>query len=599
MDVRGLKRIVPFEKNKLAFLVADLSIVTVILVLGFGLARFLSISNAPFIAESPIDTSLGSLPVYALLSLVRGLLSLILSYIVALIFGTLAARKPTYEKIIIPVMDVLQCLPVVSFMPGFIFALTTLFPNSRWGLEFACILMIFTGQAWNLVFAYYESQCTLSNDLRDVSKIAGLGAARQFTLVDLPNGIRPLVYNGMMSMAGGWFFLTVCEAFPLGSKNFRLPGLGSYMKLAFEEQKTTSFVSGLIVMSLIILGLDFILWRPLIAWAGRFRDEDSGEESSAFLAILEKTNIGPFVIDAFKSIREKFFPDDSHESQSHRFIEFAKTTPFVKLPQKAWVIVAQATSQHTFREIPWAVWFITFGLGAFAFNLLVNLPSLAHTIGQVPEKTWIRLIHSLFLSTGRVVAVVVLSTLWTIPVGVWIGKNPRIAKLLQPFVQDIAAFPAPMIFPLLAMILIQWGWTPNLIAITLMVIGNQWYLFFNVLSGASRIPEDLKLVARTYQLTLWQRWRFLYFPAIFPSLVTGWITAAGGSWNASIVAEYVSFPGGESRAEGIGLELTQASAQGDNVTLAAAVCVLTIAIIVLNRTLWRTLQLSAERLRPS
>jgi NitT/TauT family transport system permease protein len=597
MGMSVSKRILPFEKNTLAFLAADLSVIGLVLILGFGLARFLTVSSAPFVAEAPIDTSLGNLPSYALLSLTRSLIALSLSYFVAILYGSIAARKPSYEKVMIPALDVLQSLPVVSFMPGFVFALTALFPQSRWGLELACILMIFTGQVWNLVFAFYESQSALSPDLRDVSKIVGLGNVRRFFVVDLPNGIRPLVYNGMMSMAGGWFFLTLCEAFPLGSKSFRLPGLGSYMKLAFEQQNTTSFVAGLCAMGVLIIGVDFFLWKPLIAWSGRFREEASGEEQSLFLDLLEKTQVVPSFLRAFENWREKRDALQAHGSRRKRLLDFAKQTPFVRIPQRAWTTVSQAASHHPLRNIPLSLWVVSFGLGALAFQLLVGLPEIARSIEHVSKEDWLRLIRALFLTAGKVLAVLVFATIWTVPVGLWIGKSPRVAKFMQPVVQNIAAFPAPVLFPLIAMTLIQHGWNPQIIALTLMTIGNQWYLFFNVISGASRIPEDLKLVARAYQLTRWQRWRFLYFPAIFPSLVTGWITAAGGSWNTSIVAELVTFPGGESRAQGIGLELTRASAQGDNTTLAAAVCVITIALVVLNRSLWRTLHLYAERLK--
>ncbi len=591
MGMRIAKKVLPFQKYPVGFWVADLAVIFLVLLVVFGIAHFLSVSNAPYIAESPIDTSLSSLPSYAVLSLMRSLFSLALSYVVAIVFGSLAAKKASYERILIPALDVLQCLPVVSFMPGLIFALTTLFPNSRWGLELACILMIFTGQAWNLVFAFYESQCALSKDLVDVTKIAKLGTFRRFVMVDLPSGIRPLVYNGMMSMAGGWFFLTVCEAFPLGDRNFRLPGLGSYMKLAFEQQKTSSFVAGLVLMAVMIVVVDFVLWRPLIAWSSRYRDESSEEESSAFLNLLEKAEVMPTLSRALDWIKErlsKLFGSpkasvsllDGQSAWVHRSVHLWHT-----LPTSSW------------RELPVISWIVTFGLGALAFYILSSIPAIASTVGQVSQGDWLRIIRALFITGGRVIGVLLISSLWTVPIAVWIGKSPRVAKIMQPIVQDIAAFPAPMVFPLLAMMMTHRGYNPHLIALILMIIGNQWYLFFNVISGASSIPEELKLVSRAYQFTMWQRWRYLYYPAIFPSLVTGWLTAAGGSWNASIVAEFVSFPGGESQANGIGWELIRASTRGDNVTLAAAVCVLTIAIIVLNRTIWRSLHLYAEKMK--
>lgn len=593
--MKTVKSIRKLEKNPQAFLAADLVVVLLVLVLCYGFVRFVDLSSMPFIAEAPISSSLASLPGYALLSLTRSLIALGLSYVFAIIYGTIAASRPSFERVMIPLLDVLQSLPVVSFMPGFVLSLTMLFPDSRWGLELSCILLIFTGQVWNLVFAYYESQTTVPGELKDVTRILKMTPTQKFLILDLPNGVRPLVYNGMMAMAGGWFFLTLCEAFTLGNRRFRLPGLGSYLRVSFDQGNYTGFVAGILCIILLIVGVDFFLWRPLIAWSGRFRSlVDSGnvKETSFFLTLLERTRVTKWM----SAQLERFSDDFRGAVQS-------ETNPVkaLKVEEVAKRLRESARRSRLAQVRSWTptvtMWALTFGAGGLVFALLPELPGLALSLAEISDRDWLRLINSLFLTAVRIVVVLVLATAWTVPLGLWIGNSVRVARIAQPIVQNIAAFPAPVLFPLIAATLHRNGVPAEGIAIVLMLIGNQWYVFFNVISGASRIPDELKAVARVYRLSLFDKWMKLYLPAIFPGLVTGWITAAGGSWNTSIVAERILIPGGEIRTPGIGLELTTAAEDGSSLRLVAAISVITIALIVLNRSVWRSLHMSAEKLK--
>lgn len=594
--MKTLKTISKLDKHPKAFLAADLIVILLVLLLGYGFVRFVDLSSMPFIAEAPVEVSLRTLPVYALLSLTRSLIALALSYVFAIVYGTIAASRPSFERVMIPILDVLQSLPVVSFMPGFVLVLTQIFPESRWGLEIACILLIFTGQVWNLVFAYYESQTTMPSELKDVTTIVRMSWVQRFLILDLPNGVRPLVYNGMMAMAGGWFFLTLCEAFTLGQRDFRLPGLGSFLRVAFDTGNYPAFAAGVFCIVLLIVGVDFFLWRPLIAWSGRFREaKDSAdqEEKSVFLNLLDRTRLTRWVSGQVERLVDKFKPDS---------VSVTSDAKSEKSTSTEWLARRLAVSNGRMAQMNrWTptvtMWVLTFGAGGLVFAALPEIPGLALTLTEISDRDWLRLINSLFLTFIRIVVVLAISTAWAVPVGLWIGINPRVARIAQPIVQNIAAFPAPVLFPLIGMNLYHIGVPVEVIAIVLMLIGNQWYIFFNVISGASRISGELRMVSKLYRLSLYEKWIKLYLPSIFPGLVTGWITAAGGSWNTSIVAERIIIPGGEIRTPGIGLELTLATEDGSSLRLVAAISVITIALIVLNRSVWRSLHLSAEKLK--
>ena len=587
------------KASKSALLRADIIVILVVLVMGMGLSKFVTSANAPFIAQVDISPSLSALPGYALLSFVRSILALGLSYIFAIVYGSLAANNKSLEKILIPLLDVLQSLPVIAFLPGFVLALISVFHNSRWGLEFACLLTIFTGQVWNLAFAYYESQKTLQPEFREVAKIYRLSAVQKFFSVDLPNGYHPLVYNGMMSMAGGWFFLTTCEDFPLGNTNFRLPGLGSYLAETFAQGAYTNFTFGLIVLAFIIIGTDVLLWKPLIAWISRYRDVEDDKKSSDeswFLNIVRNTNIPGFLSKTFKKLLMRLFP-------KARIEEDGATRRYLIENIDKWITVFNTNKLLSneklkrVRQSSVLTFILTFAVGGLVFSLLPKLPSLGQSMAILTSKDWFELIHGVLLTGLKVFLVLIFSTLWAVPLGLLLGLNPRAEKICQPIIQNLAAFPAPVIFPLMAMVFAKCLFPDFLNTTLLMCVGSQWYILFNVIGGAARIPEELKLVARIYKFTRLQRFTRLYFPAILPSLATGWITAAGGAWNASMVAEIVKYPGGILQSNGIGAQLTTASAEGHYIRLIAAIICIVVGLVILNRTVWRTVHIYAEQVK--
>jgi len=587
-----------------SYFMAELLTLVLVTAVGLALAHFVAVGSAPYLEAVPVSSDLKKLPEYAALSLVRSLIALSISYIFSVAYGTIAARNERNERLMIPILDVLQSLPVLTFLPGFVLALTRIFPTSRWGLELSCILMIFTGQVWNLVFAYYESQRNLSPELKEYAEVARLGPLEKLTRLDLPSALSPLVYNGMMSMAGGWFFLTLCEGFVLGDKSYRLPGLGSFLNVTFENQQYGAFVAGLACLVLMVWGVDFLLWRPLIAWSSQYRDtnENDGNGRSLFLELLRKSEIsqkvGTLSKSLFSHLREFWLQTKTKSSlplgQFHveetlnrwRLI----TSPTNLLQSKAQARLAEQVLALT-------RWLSGFLFGGLVFLALPSIPNIAASMASVTRADWLELTNALLLTFAKVLGVIVFATLWTVPVGIWIGKSPRLSRLLTPIIQNLAAFPAPVLYPLIAMAFSRSQMGAGMVATLLMTIGNQWYLLFNVISGASRIPGELETVANVFRFSVREKFTKLYLPCVFPSLLTGWITAAGGAWNASIVAEIVDYPGGRLRAAGIGAEITEATTHGHYQRLVAAIIVITIALIVLNRTVWRSLHHQAEVLK--
>ena len=592
-----------------AYLIADVCVLLFIGLVGLGLLSFFQSSNIPMGAQTIVRTDLWALPEYALLSLTRSFIALFLSFAFAIAYGTLAAKSRRNETVMIPLLDVLQALPVLTFLPGFVLALTALFPSSRWGLEFSCILMIFTGQVWNLVYAYYGSQRNLSPELTDFVSISRLTGVQRFLLLDLPNGLRPLIYNGMMSMSGGWFFLTLCESFTLGNRSFQLPGLGSYLMKTFKEGHTFNFCAGLAIMILLILGCDFLIWRPLVAWVSQYNDQTAESAPRSFVLSLLRTTRLPlltkdFIESQFQRIREAKIARTLLKSQAqNRQNSRSGKSSQAALPfgTSRWVsasVSVFSSSQRKKPLLPWAIvgqWIISFMVGALVFWALPKLPELGKAMGTVDGQTWLQLTSSLGNSFFRVFAVLFLASLWTVPVGLWIGRRRKLAKYLEPIVQNLAAFPAPVLYPLFTQFTHTRGVPSDLIAILLMTVGNQWYILFNVIAGTFLIKPELVEVANLYQFSKWKKFRYVYWPALYPSLITGWVTAAGGAWNASCVSEIVSYPGGTMVTSGIGAEIAKATAEANFPKLIAAVVVFTVAVVILNRSVWRTLNEQAAR----
>jgi len=530
-----------------------------------------------------IDLSPLALPRYTLYSLSRGLLAYGLSLGFTLVYGYWAAKDAIAERVLIPLLDILQSIPILGFMPGLVIALVAAFPSRNIGLELAAVIMMFTGQVWNMTFSYYHSLRAVPEALQEVGSVYRYDWWQRLKWIELPFATIGLVWNSMMSMAGGWFFLMINEAFVLGSRDFRLPGIGSYMSVAVAHGDLRAMAWAVLAMTLMIVGLDQFLWRPAVVWAQRFRAEESASEERATSWFLEWLSHSWVLRLARHAWRRR---PKRHAHGHAAVIESAIVAP-----------APPATVRQPERPVPmWAR-----PVSALAFALLLGVLlfgawRVAHLLRPVSGAHWLGLVGAALTTLARVLASTMLGTLWTLPVGLAIGLSPRLSRVLQPVAQVAASFPAPMLFPVVIAGLHAAGVTLGWGSIMLMLLGTQWYILFNVIAGASSIPADLREAARGYRLSLVQRLRTLYAPAVFPYLVTGWVTAAGGAWNASIVSEYVSFHGQVLTAPGVGSSISIAAEHADFPTLAAGVLVMSAIVVLFNRTVWRRCyQIAEER----
>ncbi|HEY2388513.1 MAG TPA: ABC transporter permease subunit [Candidatus Binatia bacterium] len=527
--------------------------------------------EAPYHAATEIDLSPWALPRYTLLSLGRGLVAYVLSLTFTLVYGSVAAYYHRAERIMIPLLDILQGIPVLGFLPGLVLGMVALFPRSNVGLELACVVMIFTGQVWNMTFSFYGSLRGIPNELREVATLHRFGWWKRFRTLEVPSSMIGLVWNSMMSMAGGWFFLTVTEAFTLGDRDFRLPGIGSYMSVAIDRGDRRAMGCAVVAMVVMIVTVDQIVWRPALAWAQKFKVEDTSAGTaprSWLLELLRGSRLVPWIEEEMGRVFARV-------GARHRE-------------------VAHAGDASGGSLLSWAAGFVA--AGAFTAFVAWGGYHLVELLGALTAHDWTTLAGALGLTFLRTATAVALGALWAVPVGIWVGLSPTRTRLVQPIVQVAAAFPAPMIFPLVTLAVLSAGVPFAWGCVLLMLLGSQWYVLFNVLAGATAMPQDLREAASVYGLGRIARWRTLYLPAVFPQLVTGLVTAAGGAWNASIVAEYVRYRGQTLVAPGLGALITQASESANFPLLAAGVLTMALALVGLNRTLWRRLyRLADER----
>lgn len=528
-----------------------------------------------------IDLSFRALPRYTLFSLVRGLAAYCISFLFTIVYGYWAARDRLAERLLVPILDILQSIPVLGFMPGVVLALVSLFPNSNIGLELAAVLMIFTGQAWNMTFSFYNSLKSVPQELQEAGTIYRFNWWQRLTQIEMPYSAVGLIWNSMMSMAGGWFFLMVTEAFQLGNRDFRLPGIGSYMSVAVEKGNVPAMAAAIVAMVLMIVALDQLLWRPTVVWAQKFRIEDTSQEESMdswFLDLLHHSHILRWIGAASSSVGHTF------GSPILRLLRHVPRTmpgssPAASPPEKHGV-----SNRPLFSVVFSRILFFLLAAGlAFALAQVVRLLISVH-IGE-----WLRLLKSDLLTLARVTVAIALGTLWTLPVGLRIGLSPKLSRIMQPIVQVAASFPAPMLFPAVVLLLSLLRVSIGFGSIVLMLLGTQWYILFNVIAGAQAIPSDLKEAAASYRVTGRQRFWSLYLPAIFPYLVTGWVTATGGAWNASIVAEIVTFRSETLRAQGIGSVISEAAFGANFAELAAAILIMSLTVVLINRFVWHRL----------
>lgn len=548
-----------------------------VLMFGAGLALFygvLAIGRtwvAPLTPELEISHSAWSLPTYAGYSLFRVGVAYALSLAFTLVYGYVAANNPKAERFMIPLLDVLQSIPVLSFLPGVMLAMVALFPKHQIGVEFGSILLIFTGQVWNMAFSFYASLKSIPREMREASRIYRFSRWQRFVQVELPFASIGLVWNSMMSVAGGWFFLMACEMFVLGKRDFRLPGLGSYLQTAASAGDMSAILWGITAMIAVIVLLDQLVWRPAIAWAEKFKVEqiESADlPGSWFLHVLRRSRLlARLSRTAIWPIRERLF---DHFARRHESEDDSRGSRRWKVwPTRILGVVALA--------------FLCYG----AARALMTLTGLNHhELGQLLAGA-----GATFL---RVSLTLLFGALWTVPAGVAIGFHPRLARVAQPLVQIAASVPATALFPVILLVLIRMGGGLGIGSIVLLLLGTQWYILFNVIAGAMAIPTDLKEATTVFGIRGMERWRNLVLPGIFPYLVTGLVTASGGAWNASIVAEYFHFQGQTISTLGLGSTISQATDSGNLDLLVAATVAMAIIVVMINRLVWRRMYKVAQ-----
>ncbi len=518
-----------------------------------------------------ISRSPRALPLYAFYSVVRIALAYVLSLVFALVYGYVAAYNERAEALMVAILDILQSIPVLSFLPGVMLAMVALFPTRQLGVEFGAILLIFTGQVWNMAFSFYASLKSIPRELREAARIYGFGKWQRFVELELPYGAIGLVWNSMVSVAGGWFFLMACEMFVLGKRDFRLPGLGSYLQTAASAGDTVSIFWGLGTMVGVILLIDQLVWRPAIAWSDKFKFEqvESGAQPrSAVLNLLRRSSLLERVrLAVFAPLSERISLRTARHSD-------AVETPAAPAE---WKMVA---SMIVGALVGGAILYALYG-AAMTLKTL-TAPELVSTLAGAAA------------TFGRVIVSLLIAAAWTIPAGVAIGFNPKLARFAQPFAQLAASVPATALFPVLLLALIRMGGGLGIGSILLMLLGTQWYVLFNVIAGAMAIPTDLREVADVFRFPRWARWRTVILPGIFPYLITGMVTASGGAWNASIVAEYFHFKGQTLQTVGLGAQISSATDSGNFALLLLSTIVMATLVVCVNRSVWRPLYRLAQ-----
>lgn len=522
--------------------------------------------------QTPVSLDPAMLPEYALRTTLRMLAAILASLVFTFAYGALAAKSRRAEMVLIPMLDILQSVPVLGFLSFTVVGFMSLFPGRVLGVELAAIFAIFTSQAWNMTFSFYQSLKTVPRDLDEATRSFRLTGWQRFWRLEVPFSMPGLVWNTMMSMSGGWFFVVASEAISVGDTTITLPGVGSYVALAIKEQNLPAVGWAVLAMLAVILIYDQLLFRPLVAWADKFRVETSASgtaPSSWLLSAARRTRLFQRLLlplgAALSAVpRQRLSVPASVPEEARR----AFSSP---LADKVWLACVLATAAY-------CLWTIA----AFVATEL-TLPEVAQAFGLG------------VLTMLRVVVLIALATLIWVPIGVWIGLRPAWAERVQPLAQFLAAFPANIVFPFAVVAIVRLGLDPDIWLSPLMVLGTQWYILFNVVAGASAFPNDLREAAGTFRIRGWSWWRKVMLPGIFPYYVTGAITASGGSWNASIVAEVASWGDTTLRAHGIGAYIADATAAGDYPRIVLGIAVMSIFVILFNRLLWRPLYVFAGR----
>ena len=521
---------------------------------------------------TPVSLDPANLPLYALRTTMRMLLAIICSTIFTFIYAALAAKSRRAEMVLIPLLDILQSVPILGFLTFTVVFFLNLFPGNVFGAELACVFAIFTSQAWNMTFSMYQSMRNVPKDLDEASQSFHLSGWQRFWRLDVPFAMPGLIWNAMMSMSGGWFFVVASEAITVGDTTVTLPGIGSYVALAIKEQNLPAIGYAILTMFLVIIAYDQLLFRPVVAWADKFRFEQTASATaptSWMLDLFRRTRALRALTYPFAALNRVFA--NLRIPLPGRLRERTKNGPPSRLIDAVWLAIVIACTGY-------AAWRV--------YQYLSASLALSDVLSAVGFG---------FITLARVVVLIALATLIWVPVGVWIGLRPKLAERIQPLAQFLAAFPANLAFPVFVVVIVRFGLDPNIWLSPLMILGTQWYILFNVIAGASAFPTDLREAAGSFHLKGWRWWIKVILPGIFPYYITGAITASGGSWNASIVAEVASWGDTHLTATGLGAYIAKATEAGDFPKVVLGIAIMCVLVTLFNRLLWRPLYAFGER----
>jgi NitT/TauT family transport system permease protein len=571
----ALLRSFPAERPRLPFRPLDVAVGAGIFLLIYGVIRVGASAHAPIRVETrAFDTSPAMLPYYAARSLLRMFIALFFAYAFSLGYAYLAARNRRARLIMIPALDILQSVPVLGFLAITVTFFLALFPGSELGLEAASVFAVFTSQAWNITFSFYHSLTSQSAELDEASRLMGLSRWKRFWAIDVPGGAIGLVWNGMMSFGGSWFFLTASELITVGGHGYTLPGVGSYVGVAEAQGNLDHVLLGILTMIIMILVVNFVFWRPLVAYSERFRQEltsGSTKPRSLFLDLLHRSTWPALLRRGRQALAGPV---------NRRMGSLTGTDDRG--------LVSHAARRRA-ADLGFGV-VVTVALGYGLYDMLAYIATGHDGLGVIGTAFGLGA-----LTLMRVAVVVAISSVIWVPVGVWIGFNPKVAQYMQPVVQLLASFPANFIFPFVIVVFLDIGLSLDYGSVLLMALGTQWYILFNVIAGASAVPSDLREAMDNLGVHGLKRWRRMIIPAIFPFYVTGAITAAGGAWNATIVAEIITYNGRTLVASGLGSFIAQASSASDFHKIIAGILVMAVYVTGLNALLWRRMYSLAEK----
>jgi len=546
-----------------------------ILVVGF-LVAFVDVSRflvhpLSFISGDYMRLNLADLPGYALRTSLRMLIALGVSLGFTFTYATWAAKNPRAGTLLVPLLDILQSIPILSFLSITIVWFLSLSPGRILGAELACVFTIFTGQAWNMAFSFYQSLRTVPPELEEAGRMFGLNAWARFWRIEAPFAMPSLIWNMMMSMSGGWFFVTLSEAISVGKTNIALPGVGSWIAVAIAQKNLPAIFEAIGAMLVVILIYDQLLFRPLVAWADRFRvSSEPSEESpqSWALTVYRRSRLLDLITAPFE--------------QMMRWSYYWHPPSFG----------IKAAVREVDSRVTDIIWYTLLGLlGTFAAWRIAVF--FAHA-----DFSWSDAATAFgygFITLARVMVLIGLASLVWTPIGVYVGLRPKLTAIVQPVAQFLAAFPNNLLFPLVVSLIVFWNASPDIWLSPLIVLGTQWYILFNVIAGASTMPQELRDAAENFGVRGWLWWKRVALPAVFPFYVTGAITASGGAWNASIAAEVASWGNHTLRAHGLGAYIADAVNAGDFHHVLLGTIVMSFFVVVVNRLLWRPLYWYAER----